>query len=346
VRWQDAARRGTRLIRAKLTGSLVPFHVVASVTSRCNLRCVYCSCPSRDDAELTAAEWCDVLTECRQLGTERVQFFGGEPLLRTDLEPIVTHARALGLHCTLVTNGVLVPKRRAVVTQMHTVIVSLDGRKHAHEANRGRNTHEHALDGIDAARGWGVPVKVNAVLNANNAEEIDWLVAFTRRMGAPLTLNIMRSESADLYHEAQRYRVENDAMRTLITRIIAAKRQHPHVVFSASTYDVLRQWPDFTRDRLTLAEGGGNCGQPRCSAGRFHCLIYSDGRLFPCTLTVRQLPALDVRRVGVAAALEAASRHNCGACANACMIELNRLFALDPKVIASLSRAYLLRDIN
>src|SRR5687767_4323668 len=127
MRWQDAARRGTRLIRAKLTGALVPFHVVASVTSRCNLRCVYCSCPARKDEELTADEWCEVLTECRALGTERVQFFGGEPLLRTDLATIVSHARRLGLHCAIVTNGLLVPKRRDVIEQMHTLVLSLDG---------------------------------------------------------------------------------------------------------------------------------------------------------------------------------------------------------------------------
>ena len=59
----------------------------------------------------SADEWRAVLTECRALGTERVQFFGGEPLLRQDLEGIVAHARGLGLHCTLVTNGLLVPKR-------------------------------------------------------------------------------------------------------------------------------------------------------------------------------------------------------------------------------------------
>jgi hypothetical protein len=188
-------------------------------------------------------------------------------------------------------------------------------------------------------------VKVNAVLNVNNADQLDWLVAYTKERGIPISLNIMRSESADLWNEAGRYRIGDPAMRALLSRIREVKRRNRHVLFSDSTYKILERWPDFTRDRLTVEEGGARVGQPPCSAGRMHCMIYSDGRLFPCALTIRQLPALDVRRVGVAAALDAASRHTCAGCASACMLEKNRLFALDPRVVATLARAYLSRDL-
>ena len=346
MRWLDAARRGTRLVHAHLTGALVPFHVVAAVTARCNLRCVYCSCPLRQEEEMTTAEWRTVLAECRSLGTERVLFFGGEPLLRTDLLEIVQHTRELGIHCTLVTNGILVPSRRDVVSLMHTVVVSLDGPEPGHDASRGRNSYRKAVRGIEAARAWGVPVKVNAVLNANNARDVDALVDFTRVHELPLTLNVMRSGTAELYKDAASHRLQDGDVRALLTRIIDLKRRNPHIVFSSSTYRILRRWPDFTVDRLDESAGGGEQGQPHCSAGRLHCFIYTDGRLYPCSVTVKQTHALDVRKVGVAAALEAASRHTCASCANACMIETNRLFALDPRVIASLSRAYLLRELN
>ena len=346
MRWQDAALRGTRLIRARFTGALVPFHVIATVTARCNLRCVYCSCPLHAEDEMTAAEWRTTLSECRSLGMERVQFFGGEPLLRADLLEIVAHTRGLGVHCTLVTNGLVVPARRDVVSLMHTVIVSLDGSEAGHEASRGRGSYRKALRGIEAARAWGVPVKVNAVLNANTARDLDALVDFTRANDLPLTLNVMRSGNAHLYNQAAGHRLPDGDLRALLTRIIALKRRNPHIVFSASTYRILRRWPDFAVDRLDESAGGREQGQPHCSAGRLHCVIYTDGRLFPCTVTTKQTHALNVRDVGVAAALEAASRHTCASCANACMIEVNRLFALDPRVIASLSRAYVLRELS
>lgn len=345
MRLSDAARRGAKLIHARVTNAIVPFHVVACVTARCNLRCVYCSCPSRRDDELTVDEWCRVLDECRALGTERVQFYGGEPLLRDDLGRIAAHARQMDLHCVLATNGLLVPKRREVVSLMHTVVMSLDGGERAHDANRGHRSHARTLEAIDALQQWKVPVKLNAVLNANNAEDVEWLVEFTRDRGIPLSLNVMRSGTPLLWNKAEQHRLAQDSMRQLIARIIEVKRHNPHVVFSRSTYDILARWSDFARDRLDENEGGRNYGQARCSAGRFHCLIYSDGRLFPCALTVKQLPALDVRRSGVAAALMQAGRHSCASCASACLIEMNRLFALDARVLASLAYAYLTRDI-
>lgn len=346
MRWQDAALRGTRLIRAKLTGGRVPFHVILCVTARCNLRCVYCSCPSQRDDELTTAEWCRALDEFKALGTERVQFFGGEPLLRPDLGELAAHARGLGLRSTLVTNGILVPRHRDVVSQMHTVVLSLDGDEAAHDANRGRHSHAQTLDAIRTLRAWGVPVKVNAVLNANNSDDLSWLLTFTHDHRIPLSLNVMRSQPVGLWNDAPDHRLDGDRMRALIDRIIEAKRRYPQVLFSESTYALLRTWPDFTRDRWNDNEVPAGFAAPVCFAGRFHCYVYADGRLFPCVVTSKQLPAKNIRDVGVAAALETASQHSCRACSSACMNEVNSLFALEPRVVASLARAYLARGLE
>ena len=87
---RKAVRKGVRLLAARVRGRAIPFHVTLFVTNKCNLRCVYCSSPEQRTTELTADEWCEVLTEFRALGTERILFFGGEPLLRNDLAPIVS----------------------------------------------------------------------------------------------------------------------------------------------------------------------------------------------------------------------------------------------------------------
>jgi hypothetical protein len=71
-------------------------------------------------------------------------------------------------------------------------------------------------------------------------------------------------------------------------------------------------------------------------------VIDTDGKLFPCTLTVGQVPGLDVRGVGVAAALARASQHGCATCVSPCMLETNALFALRPGVVTGFARAYLL----
>jgi MoaA/NifB/PqqE/SkfB family radical SAM enzyme len=148
----NAARRGAQLAWALMTSRAVPFHVTLSVTSRCNARCVYCSLPDLDEEELPAGAWRAILAELKRLGTARVLFFGGEPLLRDDLAGIVAEARRLGLRRAMTTNGILVPERRDVVGQLNTINVSLDGAPEAHDRNRGRGSHARALAAVAAAR--------------------------------------------------------------------------------------------------------------------------------------------------------------------------------------------------
>lgn len=341
MRLVDAARTGAKLVGAKWSGRAIPFHVTLYVTTRCNLRCVYCASPYQREAELTASEWWAVLDELAQLGTERILFFGGEPLVRKDLGEIVARARDLGLRCALTTNGTFVPDHPEVIQRLQTLIVSLDGDRGAHDCNRGEGTHADAMRAIEAARRWGVPVKINAVLNANNAGSLAWLVELSERERIPLTLNLMRSEENGLWKDAARHRLAAERVRALIGGILEAKKRSPWIVFSRRTYEVARRWPDYTRDRLTEAEAGRRFPGPRCSAGRFHCAIYADGSLFPCTLTIRQVPALNVKTAGVAAALAQARRHGCATCLSPCMLEVNALFGLDPRVLANLARTYL-----
>ncbi|PYM16015.1 MAG: hypothetical protein DMD81_13585 [Candidatus Rokuibacteriota bacterium] len=212
----DALTTGSRLIAARLRGRAVPFHVTLYVTTRCNLRCVYCSSPDQHEKELTAADWRGVLDQLRTLGTRRVLFFGGEPLVRADLGEIVAHARRLGLRCALTSNGTLVPQRPDVIRQLQTLTISLDGDAVAHDANRGRGSHADALRALAAARKWGVPVKVNAVLNANNGVAFEWLSEWSKKERIPLTLNLMRSERNGLWKDAARHRLEDDRLRELI----------------------------------------------------------------------------------------------------------------------------------
>ena len=314
MRVSEAVRRGVRLVAAQMRRAAVPFHVTLYVTTRCNLRCVYCASPDRRTSELSADEWCDVLVELRALGTERVLFFGGEPLLRRDLAPIVSRARAIGLRTVLASNGTLVPKRPEVIRQLDTLVLSLDGPGESHDHNRGVGNHRDVMQALAAARRWGVPVKANAVINANNAADLDWLLDWSRRERVPITLSPMRSEPNGLWKDAKDHRLEIDQVRDVITRIIDAKRTNPYVLLSSRTYRTSREWQDFSRDRLTVTEVGDRFPGPRCSAGRFHCAIYPDGRLFPCAFTVGQVPALDVRATGVAAALDQAGQHGCATC--------------------------------
>src|SRR5882672_8307055 len=92
-----------------------PLALIAELTHRCPLHCVYCSNPLELDArakELSAAEWKDVFRQAADLGVLQADFTGGEPLARPDIVELVGAARSAGLYANLITSGLPLDETR------------------------------------------------------------------------------------------------------------------------------------------------------------------------------------------------------------------------------------------
>jgi cyclic pyranopterin phosphate synthase len=149
-----------------------------SVTDRCNFRCVYCmpkAVYGRDfqflerAALLSFEEIERVAREFVRLGVEKIRLTGGEPLLRRDLERLVTMLAGIDeLDLTLTTNGSLLGRKAPALAAagLKRVTVSLDSLDDA--VFRAMNDVDfpvaRVLAGIDAAAAAGLPVKVNCVV--------------------------------------------------------------------------------------------------------------------------------------------------------------------------------------
>lgn len=86
-----------------------PLWLLAELTYRCPLQCAYCSNPlefTRYQNELDTDAWFSVLRQARAMGAAQLGFSGGEPLIRQDLEALVSEARQLGFYTNLLTSGV------------------------------------------------------------------------------------------------------------------------------------------------------------------------------------------------------------------------------------------------
>ena len=151
-----------------------------SVTDRCNFRCTYCM-PKEvfghgyeflpKDAVLSFEEYARLARVFVSLGVEKVRLTGGEPLLRRNLDRLVTLLAALnGLRdLTLTTNGSRLveqaPALRAAGLRRLTVSVdSLDDATFRAMNDVDFPVHR-VLRGIDAARAAGfAPIKINMVV--------------------------------------------------------------------------------------------------------------------------------------------------------------------------------------
>ncbi|MGH2901565.1 MAG: radical SAM protein, partial [Solirubrobacteraceae bacterium] len=168
-----------------------PYTLVAELTYRCPLRCVYCSNPvhvAQRNAELDGETWRRVLREAEALGVVQVNFSGGEPLLRDDLETLIAEAHALELYTSLITSGV--PLERARLAKLQAS--GLDAFQLSFQDDRGGDARriagvevlEQKLAVADWVRELGLPLTVNVVLQRGNIERIPEIVALAERLGA------------------------------------------------------------------------------------------------------------------------------------------------------------------
>src|SRR5919106_715936 len=154
-----------------------PYTLVAELTYRCPLRCVYCSNPldwARHGDALETEDWLRIFREAEDLGVVQLNLTGGEPLLRADLESLVEGARALDLYTNLITSGIPLPRERlaegagAAAHAEHRPAPrqSRSGRRHRRAGGIARcrpaGAGQHAVPGLGTAEPGGAVADARA----------------------------------------------------------------------------------------------------------------------------------------------------------------------------------------
>ncbi|MGB9181847.1 MAG: GTP 3',8-cyclase MoaA [Pyrinomonadaceae bacterium] len=164
-----------------------------SLTDRCNFRCFYCLphgeppiAPKEQMLTYEEIEYaCNIFVS---LGIEKIRLTGGEPMMRRDIETIISKLSHLKprLHdLALTTNGYFLPDRAQQLKDagLDRITISLDSLKRdVFTKMTGVDVLERVLEGIEAAKRAGLtPVKINAVIvRGYNEEEVADFAAFAR----------------------------------------------------------------------------------------------------------------------------------------------------------------------
>ncbi|MFV0524755.1 MAG: radical SAM protein [Acidimicrobiales bacterium] len=169
------------------------------LTDNCNLACTSCAC-WRDHTrhELSTDEWCGVIDQLAALGFIKLNFTGGEALIRRDAATIIGHAHRRGIaDLHLNTNGILLDDERlaevldAGVTSFN---ISVDGPDPAsHDAIRGFDgAFDTTIEAIRRviASGPGVAVRMNFTVLAGNAHQLPAMADLAETLGVRLYLNL------------------------------------------------------------------------------------------------------------------------------------------------------------
>jgi len=166
-----------------------PLALIAEVTHRCPLHCVYCSNPlelASTQSELSTAEWTSVFQQCGQLGMLHAHFTGGEPLARPDLVELIAAARAAGLYTNLITSGLGLNEQRlqALVDAGldHIQISFQDSREAAANWIAGAKAHAHKIELSRLIRKQKLAFTVNLVVHRQNLDHLEEMIEFIEQL--------------------------------------------------------------------------------------------------------------------------------------------------------------------
>ena len=161
-----------------------PLAIIAELTHRCPLHCVYCSNPlelSQRSTELPTEAWSRVFREAAELGVLQADFTGGEPLARPDIVELVRVARAAGLYVNLITSGLPLDEAKLaalVEAGLDHIQLSFQG-AHPETASEISGTQSHAqkLRVLDWVRRHRVAVTLNFVIHRRNIDQLEEMLA-------------------------------------------------------------------------------------------------------------------------------------------------------------------------
>ncbi|MCX8207977.1 MAG: GTP 3',8-cyclase MoaA [Methanothrix sp.] len=244
-----------------------------SVTSRCNLRCIYCHHEGEVPAgrEISREMAVNVVGVASQLGMRSVKITGGEPLMRRDLEDMIAGFRevAPGVEISITTNGVYLKERAeglaaAGLSRANISLDSLDPETYRHITGAREGDLERVLCGIEAALVSGLrPVKLNMVVLKENECEIPDMIEFSRKSGVILQLIELLGDGpkGDLEGVERVLEAQADGV---LTREMHRRRKY---FINGAVVEVVRP--------MDNTEFCAHCNRLR---------VTSDGRLKPCLL--------------------------------------------------------------
>jgi pyrroloquinoline quinone biosynthesis protein E len=166
-----------------------PLALIAEVTHRCPLHCVYCSNPLQliaAKAELSTEEWVRVFQEASLLGIVHLHLTGGEPAARTDLKDLIAGAHQAGLYTNLITSGIGVSETRlAALVEAgldHFQLSFQDSRDEPAQWIAGAKGHAYKVALAEKIRQFQIAFTVNLVVHQQNLDHIEEMVAFIEQL--------------------------------------------------------------------------------------------------------------------------------------------------------------------
>ena len=265
-----------------------PLWLLAEVTYKCPLHCVFCYNPvdyTRYGQELSTEDWLRVLRQGRELGATQLGFSGGEPLVRDDLEIMVTEARKLGYYSNLITSGVGLNEKRISAFKEggldHIQLSFQDSTKEMNDFLSSTKTFALKQKVAKLIKQYDYPMVLNCVLHRHNIDHVQQILEMAEAMEAEYV------ELANTQYYGWAY-INRDQL--LPTREQLRRAEEVTNKFRERVGNKMRIFfvvPDYYEERPKACMNGW---------GALFLTITADGLALPCH-EARQLPGMNFPNV-------------------------------------------------
>ncbi len=265
---------------AKLRKKDIPLVVSFLITEKCNLHCPYCFIRFQDftTPELSTESLIKIIDEFYALGMRYISIVGGEPLLRKDLEAIVTYLHRLNIFTELVTNGTLIATQLNALKKIDSVCISLEADEQHHDHDRGKGTYAQIIRNLSILQENNIHFRFNATVSLHTINAFPHVAELAKQYRTSLTVNL-----AILDHNKSEARPDGKEIRRFWENVRRLKKAGYPIEKSYRTIDSLIKNADlFAQGKRYKEKPQGIVDFHRCFYGRLFCYIGADGALFPC----------------------------------------------------------------
>ncbi|MCK5590454.1 MAG: radical SAM protein, partial [Candidatus Pacebacteria bacterium] len=250
-------KMGCGVLSAKFLRKKFPLNVMLSITNRCMSQCRYCDIPNRNQRELSTDEVFSLIDQICSLGCQRFGIWGGEPLMRKDIEQVINYAKNKGLFVTMDSNGYLLPQRIHQLQNLDHLLLAFDGDQKAHELNRGSGSFQKVMRAIESANG-KVPFWTITVLTKNNVGSIDFILEQAGKYGFLATFQLLHHND-QLSSDYQHLLPSRHDCQSAIKKLISEKKKGAPIASSLNYLNHILNWPDYKTANYPFTVNGVKC---------------------------------------------------------------------------------------
>ncbi len=250
-----------------------------NTTQQCNINCVHCyrDAGAKRADELSTVEGKKLLSEIAKAGFKIMILSGGEPMLRSDIYELITHAAVAGLRPVLGTNGIMLTGEVAAKLKSAGLMcagISVDScDPERHDTFRGvKGAWQQTMNGIRNCREAGLPFQIHTTVTNWNENEVTRITDLAVELGA-VAHHIFFLVPAGRGKDIEETTLKTAEYEALLTRILDKQR--------ATSIEIKPTCaPQFMR---IAKERGVPMRYTRgCLAGTSYCVILPNGDVQPC----------------------------------------------------------------